>query len=232
MTRLLLAVLFVPLLLAGCAKDEGGATPGATGPTTTACGTGKFVSGFDAIGEPICRESGSMPSMLCPSGEAVVGFDENGDPVCGPLVRPIASPGPEAMWGQPRSLKVVAIYGVRNDSASDLDTLKVVVELGAGSMPLDVDTLVFRLSDGAHVTNYPAAEGAFGATWIRGDGAERVMAPGDLVEFQLTTWRLTPGGLAPRTSVGLALIPETGDVVAADFRTPPTYGVDTVVTLR
>lgn len=54
----------------------------------------------------------------------------------------------------------------------------------------------------------------------------------EFVELKLTTWRLVPGGFPPRTSVELALIPGTGAPLAADFRTPPTYGTDTVITLR
>ena len=43
---------------------------------------------------------------------------------------------------------------------------------------------------------------------------------------------LVDGALAPRTSVQMDLIPETGTPVQANFLTPATYGSDTVITLR
>jgi archaellin len=37
--------------------------------------------------------------------------------------------------------------------------------------------------------------------------------------------------IAPRASIHMTLVPETGTPVSADFTTPATYGSDTTITL-
>lgn len=136
------------------------------------------------------------------------------------------------------NLKVVGVYGARVDTTSDLHLLKINVELSAGSLPRDLSMLVIRYSGGASVANYgwteadvasePGPSSGFATTWIRGTGSDAMMNAGDLVELQF----VLPQDLPERTAVQVSLIPETGSPVQADFKTPPTYGYDLVITLR
>lgn len=149
------------------------------------------------------------------------------------------APPREAVPVEEPTLKVVGIYGVRNSSTDDLRVIKVHVELAIRADPVALRDAVVRFDDEVHVRNYmwgdaPIADGHaedaphFATTWIRGDGSGGVMEAGDLVEIAFVAHE----DLAERTWVSLLLVPEEGASVAADFRTPPAYGSDRVITLR
>lgn len=156
-----------------------------------------------------------------------------------PLEQRAQTMGKEATVEVASHLKIVGIYGQRHDAQSDLHLLKINVELAAGAPPLDMSKLVVRYSDGTTTRNYPWSDAPideetrerpewFAATWIRGDGTLAVMEAGDLLEIRF----VLPQDLAERTDVRIDLIPETGAPVPADFRTPPTYSTELIVTLR
>ncbi len=146
----------------------------------------------------------------------------------GTLQQRAQSTGKEATQEVASNLKVTGVYGVRNDTSHDIYTVNTQVELSAGALPMDLTKLIIRYSDGANVYTYSYGSPGFSTSWVRGTNNSGVMASGDLVQLSFNLGTL----LAPRTSVQVVLIPETGTPVNADFKTPPTYGTDTTITLR
>ena len=161
----------------------------------------------------------------------------------GTLQQRAQATGKEATQEVSSNLKVSGIYGVRgNASDSGLWDIKLNVELSAGAVPMDLTKLVLRYANSTATTNYNHSEAAladaqgpyswFVTTWIRGDGTNFVMQPGDLVEIHFNMNNAGPYRLGTRTDNKITLIPETGSSVQADFKTPSTFGSDTIVTLR
>ena len=157
----------------------------------------------------------------------------------GTLQQRAQATGKEATQEVSSNLKVVNVYGTRATAADNIQYLKVIVQLSAGALPMDLEQLVIRYSDGTTApVNYVfgAAESttAFEPTWIRpagdpdGTSGNAVMESGDLVElhFEIAT------DIAERTDVSISLIPESGSSVIADFTTPATYSDHTTITLR
>jgi flagellin FlaB len=137
------------------------------------------------------------------------------------------------------SLRVLAAFGVRNSTSSDVWDIHLLTELPPGSSPLDVTRLQIRYSDGALAAAYTHSAAAlpngsgpsasFNATWILGQaGASFVMQPGDRVDLHLN---LVSEELAPRTAFRLVVEPEKGVHPTVAATTPSTYGVLTVVPL-
>ena len=158
----------------------------------------------------------------------------------GTLQQRAQSTGKEATQEVSSNLKVVGIYGLRGNVASDLSEVKILAELSAGALPMDLGELIIRFSDGDVAYNYEWAATQQNATaprnfeldCIRGDcdDSDTVMEAGDLVELYFS---LPAADWMPeRTDIQVSLIPEQGTPVAADFRTPPTYSTDLTVTLR
>ena len=155
----------------------------------------------------------------------------------GSLQQRAQATGKEATQEVSSNLKVLNVYGLRNGTGStdDVQKLKINLELSAGALAIDLTKLIVRYSDGTSSYNYAYGweDGdGFNTTWIRGTNSSAVMQSGDLVEIELHTWPATATEIAERTSVELSLIPETGSAVQADFKTPATYGTNTVITLR
>jgi flagellin FlaB len=146
----------------------------------------------------------------------------------GTLQQRAQSTGKEATQEVSSNLKVAGVYGIRNGTGVDIYRVKTQVELSAGALPMDLTKLIIRYTDGTNVYTYNYGSPGFSPTWIRGTNNTGVMSSGDLVELQFDLGAT----LAPRTSVQLSLIPETGTPVAADFKTPSTYSTDTTITLR
>ena len=161
----------------------------------------------------------------------------------GSLQQRAQATGKEATQEVSSNLKVLNVYGVRgNVTDAGLWDVKVNVELSAGALPMDLQKLVLRYSDGASSRNYNYSAAAsfddawgpqswFKPTWIRGTGSNAVMQPGDLVEIHINMASAS-ASLPTRTDVELTLIPESGSAVSADFKTPSTYGSHKVLTLR
>lgn len=243
-----LALVLASVLLAGCAENPSPLGDAEAAHAGVTCPAGTGVVGFDAHGSPACAAppapADPLAGFSCPQGQFVQGFDAAGRPRCATPPPPALPPRPEAPAKEPvvevgPGLKVLGIYGVRNHTGENLWDLKVNVELPGGAVPLDLTKLVLRYSDGATARNYAHApwplpdayvpSAAFNATWIRGDGTHFVMEPGDLVQLH---FNLVHDTLSPRTPVALSIIPETGAPIAADFRTPSTYGGERIITLR
>jgi len=159
----------------------------------------------------------------------------------GTLQQRAQATGKEATQEVSSNLKVINVYGTRANAASDITTIKIATQLSAGALPMDLQQLIIRYSDGKTApVNYvweaydgtPSTNGVFQADWLRGDAdgsaGNSVMVSGDLVEIIFTL--ATP--LAERSSAAVTMIPETGSSVAADFSTPATYGSATTITLR
>ncbi|HEV8361309.1 MAG TPA: flagellin [Candidatus Thermoplasmatota archaeon] len=148
--------------------------------------------------------------------------------------------GNEATQQVATNLEVVRVVGTNDGAGGDLDTLNILISLAPGAKQVDLSQAILRMTDGATEVKlaYAAAASAteYEAAAIRDEdtsysAAAPVMTPGDLVEvtIDLTAAALE---LPPRTNVEVTLLPEVGAPVSADFRTPATYGTDTVFTLR
>ena len=159
----------------------------------------------------------------------------------GTLQQRAQATGKEATQEVSSNLKVINVYGTRASTAADVSQIKVAVQLSAGALPMDLEQLIIRYSDGANApVNYiweaydgtPSTNLVFQADWIRGDATglagASVMEAGDLVELHFTL----ANALAERSDAAVTMIPESGSSVAADFSTPATYGSDLTLTLR
>ncbi|MHB8606221.1 MAG: hypothetical protein ACYDCK_13305 [Thermoplasmatota archaeon] len=133
------------------------------------------------------------------------------------------------------NMLIQGLYGARNDTTtSKIWQLKIDTELASGAQTVDITKLIIHYSDGTNVKNWPlyatggGYSSGFNYSFVRdvstgsGDTTNKVIGPGDVVEFVVTL----PGGspLAPRASATLTLTPEVGAPVLQDFTTPATYG--------
>ena len=161
----------------------------------------------------------------------------------GTLQQRAQSTGKEATQEVSSNLKVLNVYGLRADGdgpPTDVNEFKINAELAAGALPVDLSKLIVRWSNGTSSFNYvwaatqsnSSSPKQFEITCIRGacSDSDPVMKSGDLVEIYFSM--PAASYLATRTSVEVTLTPETGSPVQADFKTPSTYGSDTVITLR
>jgi len=157
----------------------------------------------------------------------------------GTLQQRAMATGMEATAEVSSNLQVRSMYGVRDEVADPgLHDIKIQVQLAAGSVPVDLTTVIIRMSDGQSVTTYAYDAAAladdaahvttFATTWIRGEGTGAVAQSGDLIEIHFNV----PTDLIPRKAVQITMIPETGSPVQGDFRTPPSYGGDLIISLR
>ncbi len=138
--------------------------------------------------------------------------------------------GKEATAEVSSNVKVVGIYGLRNDTSTDIYTVRMELSLSAGSKDVDLNTMIIRYSDGNNVRVYGFnATPGFTLSWVRGVGTNNVMKQGDLVDLDFTTVSTT---LAPRTTVQVTLLPEIGAPIDIVLKTPPTYGTDTNVLIQ
>jgi flagellin FlaB len=138
--------------------------------------------------------------------------------------------GKEATAEVSSNVKVVNVYGLRNDTLHDVYTLRLELSLSAGSKDVDLSTMVIRYSDGNNVRVYSlSGSPGFNTTWIRGVGTNHVMKQGDLVDLDFTT---VATELAPRTNLQVTMIPEIGAPVDLAIKTPPTYGTDINVQIQ
>ncbi|MFA5861467.1 MAG: archaellin/type IV pilin N-terminal domain-containing protein [Candidatus Thermoplasmatota archaeon] len=147
----------------------------------------------------------------------------------GTLQQRAQATGKEATAEVSSSLKVIDIYGTRNSTSTDLWNIKIQFELAAGGQRLAMDQIVLRYADGQNARWYNfSGTNAFTLSWIRGLGTNNVIESGDLVEL---TFNTVSSELAPRTTFTVQVIPETGNPVELDLKTPPTYYTHTTVSL-
>ncbi|HWG89583.1 MAG TPA: archaellin/type IV pilin N-terminal domain-containing protein [Candidatus Thermoplasmatota archaeon] len=168
----------------------------------------------------------------------------------GALQQRAGQTGKEATQEVSSNLKVEGIYGARDNTGNSLDAtidnVTINLALQAGAVPIDLNQLRIRYSDGDNVremnyTQQPASavhgsssfyESRFRLDELRDDDGSfsatgPVMTSGDLVK--VTIYNVA---LAVRTPVQISLIPEAGAQIPADFTTPPTYGTFKNVVLR
>ncbi|HET6406045.1 MAG TPA: archaellin/type IV pilin N-terminal domain-containing protein [Candidatus Thermoplasmatota archaeon] len=196
----------------------------------------------------------------------------------GSLQQRAQATGKEATQEVSSNLKVLNVYGVIDDDTDKIGELRVNVQLSAGALPMDLEQLIIRFSDGTNTINYkwfqvadidiadpdvetcaPATiaqrvpldhadivESKFTASWLRpvadntnqlGCAGKSVMKAGDLVELRFALKDNvdnagTDKTIDVRKSISVSLIPETGSSVAADFKTPATFGDADYITLR
>ena len=158
----------------------------------------------------------------------------------GTLQQRAQATGQEATQEVSSNLTVLNVYGSRAGAGADIDDVIIAVQLAAGALPMDLEQLKIRYSDGTNTQTYdweaydgtPADDTVFQANWIRGDAAgtasDSVAESGDLVELHFTL----ATALAERSAATVTLLPEAGSSAAADFKTPATYGSDLTLTLR
>ena len=160
----------------------------------------------------------------------------------GALQQRAQATGMEATAEVSSNLKVLGMRGVRSDPTEGIEDIKIDLQLAAGAVPVDLTTLIIRVSDGQTVTTYThstadLADGGvvstdFETDWIRradAGGAGYVMEAGDLVELHFS---MGAAQIDPRTSIQVLLLPEVGSSVIADFKTPPSYSSDLTIELR
>lgn len=147
----------------------------------------------------------------------------------GSLQQRASETGKEATEDVSSNFQIDNFYGVRNNTTSDIYTLKVYAKLSAGARDLDLASMLIRFSDGNMVTVY-AHNGTnpFNATWLRGTNNNNVMMAGDLVEVSFNL----ASPLAERSEIEVHFLPERGSTVLLNARTPATYGTQTTITLR
>jgi flagellin FlaB len=145
----------------------------------------------------------------------------------GDLQQRAQSTGREATEEVSSNLRVIGVYGVRNNTASDVWQLKFQMTLAAGSQDIPMDQLIIRFADGNNVRIYKFNDTpAFTLDWIRGTGIDNVGKPGDLIEL---TMDMQSALLAPSDQFELSFHPAVGAPLFANMRMPPTYSTNLVI---
>jgi flagellin FlaB len=142
----------------------------------------------------------------------------------GSLQQRAQSTGQEATAEVASNFHVIGMYGLRNDTSHDIYNVKIQFELSAGAVPVPMDQLILRYSDGTATRFYQfSGANTYTLNWIRGQGTNNVMQTGDLVEL---TFNTVDTELAPRSTFSLQVLPQVGNPVDLDIKTPATYATD------
>jgi archaeal flagellin FlaB len=150
-----------------------------------------------------------------------------------------AQTGQDATAEVASNLIVRSAYGERDDTASNISTLKLTVALAPGATPVDLSQMVVMYNDASGQTQYDygteASTSAFNASAVRDPGSgfdndNAVMFAGSLVtiEFEIDD----EDGLGPRSPASVTLFPEVGSPVHYGFTTPASYGSSLSISLR
>lgn len=135
--------------------------------------------------------------------------------------------GKDAIHEVTSNIRVMSVYGIRNDTSSDIYTVRIQLGLAAGGADVPLDEMILRYSDGTNTRMYRfATTPSFTLTWIRGTGGDNVMKAGDLVELE---FNLVNTELGPRDPFALMMIPVVGHAVGLDLHAPATYASDTTI---
>ncbi|HWG89582.1 MAG TPA: archaellin/type IV pilin N-terminal domain-containing protein [Candidatus Thermoplasmatota archaeon] len=170
----------------------------------------------------------------------------------GSLQQRASATGKDATQEVSSNMMVEGVYGVRSNAggslSSTIDNVTINLGLQAGAVPIDLNQLRIRWSDGTSVREMNYTQQTASVVWtddsndffesrfrldaLRDDdgsftATSPVVTSGDLVK--LTIYRVN---LAVRTPIQVSLFPEAGAQVPADFTTPPTYGTGMHLVLR
>lgn len=139
----------------------------------------------------------------------------------GDLQQRAQTTGKEAITEVTSNFRVLGVYGVRNDTSSDIWTVDLTAELSSGASNVPMNQMIMRFSDGHTETIYRyGSSPAFTLSWIRGAGTDQVMKPGDLVQISFNV----PGAALPvKSSFQVFMIPAVGNSVDLSLTTPATY---------
>ena len=123
------------------------------------------------------------------------------------------------------NLKVISIIGARDDNISDINDLKVYVELAAGGAMIDSALVKIRYIDsqGDDLIAAPTYTEERGLS----DSSDTVLSPGELAYFEFTPTR----DIATRDQATIQIIPEVGTMVISSIKAPATYGSDLSIVL-
>lgn len=147
----------------------------------------------------------------------------------GSLQQRAQSTGQEATAEVASNFHVIGMYGVRNNTTANVYNIKIQFELSAGAVPVAMDQLILRYSDGTTTRFYQFnGTSAYTLNWIRGQGTNNVMQSGDLMEL---TFNTVDSELAPRSEFSLQVLPQVGNPVDLSVKTPATYSTDTYLDL-
>lgn len=145
----------------------------------------------------------------------------------GDLQQRASTTGKDATEDVSSNLRVIGVYGIRNDTVADVWQLKFQIMLAAGSPDVAMDEMVIRYSDGNNVRLYKHDEApTFTLQWIRGTGHDDILKPGDLLELTIDT---QGDPLAPSDTFELSFIPSVGQAVYQNLRMPSTYSTSLAV---
>ena len=137
--------------------------------------------------------------------------------------------GKEATQEVSSNLKVIEVYAKRNNTTTNVYTIKMQVALAAGGQKVPLDDLILRYADGNAIKLYKfTGSPNYTLEWIRGVGSNNVIDTGDLVEITFNTQERE---LAPRETFSLQIIPPIGSPIDLDLKTPSTYSGGTTYSL-
>ena len=148
----------------------------------------------------------------------------------GTLQQRAQTTGKEATHEVSSNIKVLGVQGTRNDTSSNIYTVKLHLTLSAGATDIDLDDVVLRYADGSTVRNYKSTGTyTFSTSWIRGTGDDNVMQPGDFVELSFSR---VDAEISPRSDFEVLLVPDSGNEVYLGIRTPATFGDETIIRIQ
>lgn len=129
--------------------------------------------------------------------------------------------GKDATSDVSSNMRIESAYGIRATSNDDVGSVRLIVTLAAGSVPVDLTETIIRYSDGSSPTLYKFGDLTYPFTlnWVRGTATDNVIEAGDLVELDFDL----PSDLPPRSDFRLQLIHIIGAPQELDLVTPSTY---------
>ncbi len=145
----------------------------------------------------------------------------------GDLQQRAQTTGKDATEEVASNLRIIGVYGLRNNTTTDVWQLKFQVTLAPGSQDVPMDQLVIRYADGQHVNLYKHNDTpGFDLEWVRGAGIDNVAKAGDLIELTIDTHG---PALAPNHEIELSFMPAVGAPVFSQLRMPATYSSNLIV---
>ena len=148
----------------------------------------------------------------------------------GTLQQRAQATGKDATADVSSNMRVESVYGVRTGAAADISTVRLIMTVSAGSLPVDLSETLVRYSDGGTPVIYKFGDptNPFTLNWVRGQGTNNVVEAGDLVELNIAL----ASALPERTDFRLQLIHIVGSPQEIELTTPSTYADDLYLILQ